>query len=233
MKLLFFLLASVLFVILSPGVVFRFLKKSSKTTQMVVHTLIFAFSLIVLSKLIYYFFDENIEEYFTTNKGIGIEDCGDYKLVGPTSGFEDNLSMDESKKNIIGHNRGRTLMKNIIVITLQNYVMYKCNGQSIPDGIIAAAKSIPLLRQLIIDCGKSLEPSKDLQEENAKVKENTMKFADLLGVNENDTVLNDAFQSQTGNFLVQPTQKPPVVKTVVKSASNSSTGKKAPPPPKK
>ena len=193
MKLLFFLLASILFVVLSPGVVFKLLKKSSKTTQIVVHTLIFAFSLIVLCKLIYYFFGENVEEYF----GIVDTVCTEAKKATNLD-FVNSLSVDASGNNIVGTDIDKNAMKNIIVETLQGIANASCDRppRNLPSGFDATVKGIEKLRNLITSSGKSITN----MEPEIKIKENTLTFATDLEITP-DTIdfriLDQAYMRQT------------------------------------
>lgn len=156
MKVLFFALASVLFVLLTPGLFVKLPIKKSKMTVVLLHSLIFVFLLVIISKIIYYFFGYTYEEGFKQLKG----NC---KNNEATDYLEDSSKIEESISDALNvqisnkeiskdtlSNLYSTAMKNIIVYTMTTYTSNACNqGTMYPSNYEATLYDVIGLTNLI------------------------------------------------------------------------------------
>ena len=123
MNTLFAIIASILFILLTPGTVLYLPKRASKFTRLAVHTFLFGILLIIIAKVIRRFFGKSIENF---------QEGATMSTVGPnctkSTGFTDDLGNALKSKGSDQSN-----MKNIITIYLQKVSKDICGSKKDPE----------------------------------------------------------------------------------------------------
>jgi len=123
MNKLFAIIASILFVLLTPGTVLNLPKRASKFTRLALHTFIFGILLIIIAKVIRRFFGKSIENF---QEELTMSTTG--PNCSKSTGFTDGLGDALKSKGL-----DQTNMKNIITSYLQKESKKICNKKDDPE----------------------------------------------------------------------------------------------------